>query len=300
MTTKYPVFSIVVPTYRRLGPLRNCLKALAAMDYPETCYEVIVVNDGAPFMSGKDLIPPGVSMALRVINQSHRGPASARNVGVSNALGETIAFTDDDCAPSRKWLKTLAMTLGRGDHCAMGGRTVNQLNENPYSTAGQMMVDYLYETMNESPLKARFLASNNLAVPKDRFMAMGGFDTGFTRAAGEDRDFCRRWVQRGYPMIYVPDAVVYHAHALRFSGYLRQHFNYGRGALRYHWGGSRGSLKFFEKLSFYIKLLHFPMDQPEIGKRYRLAMLMALSQVATTAGFFAEAQDKVHWRLPVF
>ena len=287
MVDKYPNFSIVIPTFFRPGPLRNCLKALAVMDYPRTRYEVIVINDGAPFMQTKDLIPLGASMTLRVFNQSNRGPASARNMGASRALGEAIAFTDDDCAPSPKWLKSLVGGLTQGDQCAAGGRTVNQLQDNAYAIASQMMVDYLYCVMNESSEKARFLASNNLAVPKDRFMAMGGFDTGFTRAAGEDRDFCRRWVQRGYGMVYVSDAVVFHAHDFGFPGYLRQHFNYGRGALRYHRGKTGRSLKKIKSLLFYIGLLRFPLDRLGIGKRYRLALLMALSQVATTAGFLA-------------
>ena len=189
--------------------------------------------------------------------------------------------------PSEQWLKTLAMGLSLEDYCAVGGRTVNQLRYNPYSQASQMVVDYLYVAMNENPLKARFLASNNLAVPKDRFMSLGGFDTGFTRAAGEDRDFCRGWVKRGYPMIYTPDAVVYHAHDLSFSGYLQQHFNYGRGAFEYHRRSPKVSLKKLESLSFYMKLLRFPLDQPKIAGKLYLFCLMAISQGATAAGFLA-------------
>ena len=86
------IFPIVVPTFRRPELLRNCLKALAAMDYPPTRYEVIVVNDGAPFMKKEDLIPPGASLTLRVFNQSNRGPAAARNAGASEAPGEYDCF----------------------------------------------------------------------------------------------------------------------------------------------------------------------------------------------------------------
>ncbi len=238
-------------------------------------------------MKKKDLMPPGTSMTLRVFNQPNRGPAFARNAGASKASGEILAFTDDDCAPSEQWLKILSMGLSWADTCAAGGRTLNQLQDNPYATASQMVVDYLYGVMNEIPVSARFLASNNLAMPKDLFLAMGGFDTGFNKAAGEDRDFCRRWVQRGYPMMYIPDAVVYHAHDLGFSGYLHQHFNYGLGAFRYHRRENRVSLKKMESLSFYMKLLRFPLDQPGIAGKLYLVLLMAISQGATAAGFLA-------------
>jgi len=188
----YPDVSIVVPTFRRPGPLHRCLGALSALDYPRTRHEVIVVNDGGPVVAESDLLQPGASMALRIVNQSRHGPAYARNIGASLSRGEYVAFTDDDCMPSPEWLKSLAFRVGGNEHCAAGGRTVNQLLNNPYAAASQMLVDYLYGVMNETPEKAGFLASNNLVVPKEQFMAVGGFDTGYKKAAGEDRDLCRR------------------------------------------------------------------------------------------------------------
>lgn len=115
-------------------------------------------------------------------------------------------------------------------------------------------------------------------------MSMGGFDPCFTRAAGEDRDFCRRWVQYGYPMVYAPEAVVFHAHDLRFSDYLSQHFTYGKGAFRYHWGGRRGRLRGLGPLAYYWNLVIFPLCQRGTPGKYRLTLLMAVSQAATAAG----------------
>ena len=288
MASFYPEFSIIVPTRNRSDSLRNCLNALAAMTYPKGRYEVIVVNDGGPFLDERDLRPPpSPLMNLRVLNQAHGGPASARNTGALNAQGRHLAFTDDDCVPSRNWLRMLAAKIIGNDRCVLGGRTLNMLPQNHYSSASQMMVDYLYGVMNVGNERARFLASNNLAVPRERFLAMGGFDTGFTRAAGEDRDFCRRWVERGYSMVYVPEAIVFHAHELGFRSYLRQHFAYGQGALRYHFGGSGKPSCGVGSLAFYWNLILFPLRQREIPGKYRLTFLMALSQAATAAGFVA-------------
>ena len=41
-------FSIIIPTYNRLGILEKCLRALESQTYeqPITEYEVIVVDDG--------------------------------------------------------------------------------------------------------------------------------------------------------------------------------------------------------------------------------------------------------------
>ena len=76
--------------------------------------------------------------------------------------------------------------------------------------------------------------ANNLALPEDRFRAIGGFDTIFPLAASEDREFCDRWLHHGFQMTYAPEAVVYHARALTFRSFWRQHFKYGRGAFHFH------------------------------------------------------------------
>lgn len=284
MAHSFPDFSIIIPTRERLHSLRNCLKGLARIDYPSNRYEAVVVNDGGPFLKKEDVAPLRGLKNLHVLNQQNKGPASARNAGVLMAKGEYLAFLDDDCAPSPEWLKTLAKRVACGDRSAVGGRTVNLLADNPFAVASQMMVDYLYGVMNEKPEKARFLATNNLAVPKDRFLSMGGFDPCFTRAAGEDRDFCRRWIQHGYPMIYVPEALVFHAHDLRFRDYLRQHFGYGQGAFRYHRGGRRGPFSGLGTPAFYWNLVIFPLRRQETPGKCRLIFFMALSQAATAAG----------------
>ncbi len=285
MRSYLPEFSVVIPTRGRLNSLRNCLSGLTRMDYPHDRYEVIVVNDGGPLLKKEDVAPWGRYIDLSIHNQAHRGPAAARNAGVSRSKGEYVAFLDDDCIPSADWLKGLVRRAVTEERCAAGGRTVNALPQNLFSVASQMMVDYLYHMMNREAERARFLATNNLIVPRDRFLTVGGFDPGFRRPAGEDRDFCRRWVQRGYPMRYVPEAVVFHAHDLRFWDYLRQHAAYGRGAVRFHRAGSGGLLGGVEPLRYYWDLVLFPLRQQGVRKKYTLTLLMALSQAATAAGW---------------
>src|SRR5207244_12942311 len=80
------------------------------------------------------------------------------------------------------------------------------------------------------PDQARFFTSNNLAVARDRFRAIGGFDASFGAAAAEDREFCDRWLAHGHRMIYAADAIVSHVHPLTFRTFCQHHFWYGRCA----------------------------------------------------------------------
>jgi GT2 family glycosyltransferase len=285
-----PFFSIVIPTYRRPERLADCLEALVGLDYPRDRFEVIVVDDGS------EAVPEDVVSRFRerlpvaLLVQPHAGPAAARNRGAERARGRVLAFTDDDCAPNGDWLKKLEARFAQTPECVVGGRTVNLLPGNPYATASQCLIDYLYSYYNMGSKGARFFASNNLAIPADRFHALGGFDTTFPRAAGEDRELCDRCLHHGYGMIYAADALVYHAHNLTFGSFLRQHFNYGRAARHFrlkreHRG--EGAVR-LEPLSFYLNLLRHPLSAGE-GKRAPWLMLLLLfSQAANALGYFWE------------
>jgi GT2 family glycosyltransferase len=103
------------------------------------------------------------------------------------------------------------------DH-AIGGRTLNFLSENSYSTTSQIILDVVYAYYDSSNDQAPFFPSGNLAVSADQFRAIGGFDPTFT--ISEDRDLCDRWLSHDFGMTYAPEALVYHNHPLTFLRFL--------------------------------------------------------------------------------
>jgi GT2 family glycosyltransferase len=76
------------------------------------------------------------------------------------------------------------------------------LPDNPFSTASQLLIDYLYEYYNIDSPQSLFFASNNFAVARKLFNQVGQFDLNFPLAAGEDREFCDRWLFHGYSLYY--------------------------------------------------------------------------------------------------
>ena len=228
---------------------------------------------------------------VMLLVQSHTGPATARNTGAAQAKGEVLAFTDDDCEPAADWLQTLAKRFIATPDCAIGGRTLNKLPDNPFSTASQMLIDYLYAYYNADPLQARFFASNNMALPSDRFHKIGGFDTTFPRAAGEDRELCDRWLNHGFQMIYASEVLVRHSHSLTCRNFLKQHFNYGRGAFFFQQARARNGYERsrMEPLSFYLNLMRAPFCLKKDPRAPLLAALLFLTQCANAAGYFAAA-----------
>ena len=258
--TEWPFFTIIVPTYNRPKSLARCLQALAQLKYPREQFEVIVVDDGSSNRSEALIDNYRDHYCIRLINQENQGPAVARNNGAREANGRFLAFTDDDCAPASSWLEQFALQLMADPEAMVGGYTINGLPRNPFSITSQLLIDYLYTYYNQTESRARFFTSNNFAISTALFWQVGGFDESMPLAAGEDREICDRWLDLGFRMIYLPRAVIYHAHELQLVSFWRQHFNYGRGAwqyrmLRYERNPEAVRL---ESPLFYLHLIAFP------------------------------------------
>lgn len=298
-----PSFSIVIPTYNRPKQLAACLQACARLDYPHDRFEIIIVDDGSPvpvevLKTGPRVAPPaGVPPAVAPpanggpnlpsitwLRQSNAGPASARNMGAQHARGDILAFTDDDCAPTQQWLRELAQSFNNSPTGLVGGRTVNGLVDNIYSTASQMIVDEAYAYFLPWDSGLRFFASNNMAVSSRLFQESGGFDSSFRTS--EDRDFCARWIRQGYPLVYTPEAIVHHYHHLTLTAFCRQHFSYGRGAYQFHrMQAACGPSLLKPAPRFYASVFRRALS----WKPLLMTGLMILWQVANLAGFLWQA-----------
>ena len=282
-------FSIIVPTYNRPDRLRGFLERLTQLNYPRELFEVIVIDDGSE--PSLEPVVDGFRDRLNLVfqRQDHGGVAKGRHAGAIVARGNFLAFTDDDCLPAPDWLRMLEKALRSTPNCAAGGLTLNALPKNAYSSATQALISYLYKHFNADKQRAGFFANNNMAMPRGPYLEIGGLDTSWPMC-GEDRDLCARWLDHGYPMTYVPEAVVYHAHDLTLARFWRQHFNYGRGAYRFHktCANRRKSQFKVERLSFYLKLPFAAFAEARGMRAFQIAGLLLFSQLANTAGFVTE------------
>ncbi len=182
-------WSIIVPTRHRPELLARCLRGLAGSDA-----EVIVTDDGRDATT-RHLLErefPGVHW----VAGPRRGPAANRNHGAWAASGDWLAFVDDDCEPQSGWIAALAQAAGEAD--VVEGRTLA-----PGAT------DSPWEEHVENP-SGGVLWSCNLAVHRDAFLRLGGFDEDFLEAGGEDMEFAWRVARSGWRVRFAPDALVHH------------------------------------------------------------------------------------------
>ncbi|WP_224393697.1 glycosyltransferase family 2 protein [Clostridium perfringens] len=90
-----PEISIIVPIYNVEKYLSKCIDSILNQSF--TNFELILVNDGSNDRSG--IICDEYTLKderIRVIHKKNGGVSSARNSGISLALGKYIGFVDSD------------------------------------------------------------------------------------------------------------------------------------------------------------------------------------------------------------
>jgi GT2 family glycosyltransferase len=194
--------SVVIPTCRRPGLLVRCLRALLVQDLKPARYEVIVVDDGADPATRtlvRDAAVSGRCLRIRYIPVTQRrGPAAARNTGWRAARAPVIAFTDDDCIPTRSWL-TAGLAGLRPGIAGVSGRIVVPLGRAP--------TDHARATAG---LETAEFATANCFYRRDALVRAGGFDERFTAAWREDADLFLTLLEQKHRLRFVPAAVVIH------------------------------------------------------------------------------------------
>jgi GT2 family glycosyltransferase len=277
-------FSVIIPTYKRPQALARCLAALQEVDYPESQFEIIVVDDGGGIPESL-LYRYKKRLPVRFISQKQMGPATARNAGAAVAVNDIVVFLDDDCIVGRNWLFSLEQAFDQTPNHLIGGKTEIGDKQNIYSRASQYLIDFLYANYTDAGGNPQFFTSNNFALDRRAFLDSGGFDQRFKKAAGEDREFCRRWNRNGGKFLYVPLIVVYHYPQLTLKKYWYQHFNYGRGARQFRMIGYENGEKIPtpEPLRFYVNLLLYPFKHRNCVSRF--FALFVLAQLANALGY---------------
>lgn len=206
-------FSVVIPTYNRQPILEKCLRALEMQELSQpssvTNYEIVLVDDGSTdgtldwLTEYKEEFPH-----VRWFQQDHAGPAAARNLGVEQALGNTIIFIDSDLVVLENFLQAHANALMQGqeklrsDRLFTYGAVINTCNfDNPTA-----------EPYKVTDFSAAFFATGNVAIPKHWLEKAGLFDTSFQLYGWEDLELGVRLKKLGLTLIKCPEAVGYHWH----------------------------------------------------------------------------------------
>lgn len=90
MINKIPLVSIVIPFFNEERYLEKCLNSLQLQTYKNL--EIILIDDG----STDESVEIAKKFDIKLLTQSHRGPAKARNLAATQANGTILVFLDAD------------------------------------------------------------------------------------------------------------------------------------------------------------------------------------------------------------
>ncbi len=188
---KSPPFSVVIPAYNEEKYLPLCLKSLFNQDFPKSNYEIIVVDNASTDKTANI----AKKFKVQLIKEPKKGVVYARQAGFMKAKGKIICSTDADCIVPKNWLKKINFAFKKNPYLVAVGGTFELINVDSFfkliiklSTPPGLFVDQLLRA-------GTGLYGPNLAIKKNSFRKIGGFDTSLI--AGEDIEITKRLLPLG-------------------------------------------------------------------------------------------------------
>ncbi|HEY3487848.1 MAG TPA: glycosyltransferase [Gammaproteobacteria bacterium] len=201
-----PEITVIVPTFNDAENLLLCLEALQNQTLPDEKYEVIVIDNGSDEVNLKILRNNGISF----LTENHlKGSYAARNKGIRAARGKILAFTDSDCKPAADWLeRSVEKLLAIKDKALVGGR-IELFFKNPDKPTAVELYESLFAFNQKHYVEnLHFSATANMVTFRNLFDEIGLFDDRLFSSG--DYEWGRKLFSKGYQLLYVDNAVVYH------------------------------------------------------------------------------------------
>ncbi len=220
--------SVIVPVYNGEGLVERCLDAIANQTVASDRYEIILVDDGSQDHTcavATAWAARHPNHCFRLIEQPNAGPAAARNHGAQVARAPLLFFTDGDCAPLNDWVAQMLDTFADPDVIGAKGTYITE-QDGLVSQFVQAEYEDRYDRIRDMP-RIDFIDTYSAAYQRDVFLENGGFDPIFTTASVEDQEFSFRLAQKGYPLVFAPDARVAHFHDADLGEYMRRKYYIG-------------------------------------------------------------------------
>ncbi len=216
------MISIIVPAYNAVRTLPACLNALLRQTQPSN--EIILVNDG----SMDQTMEVAQTYGVKVLEQTHQGPAAARNLGLKHAQGDIILFTDADCEPTPSWIAEMVHPFMDPQVVGVKGSYLSSQQET-ISRLVQYEFEERYDLL-EKHATIDFIDTYAAAFRATVLREKGAFDPGFPGAVSEDAELSYRLARSGCRLIFNRQAAVYHQHPKTWDAYFcrKIRFSYWR------------------------------------------------------------------------
>lgn len=297
--------SVIISTYSidRIKLVKNTVNSL--IDQTLKPDEILLVLD-----SNDELIrfyKSNVPKFVKIIDSGTTGLSNARNAGIKHAVGEIVAFIDDDAEADLHWLETISKNFEKEDVLVVGG-IVKPIwpNKRPFWFPEELdwIVGCTYKGHVENPSVVRNPIGCNMAFRKDVFEKVGYFRLDIGRYGkklmdAEEVEISMR-IKKNFPnskILYDPENIVYHyisENRVKLSYIMKRSYYQGvsKAILSdYH------SYKSFSSEKDYMKYILKSSVVNRLKKIYQVEnipqlLVLLLSISCVTIGFLKESLKK--------
>lgn len=214
--------SIIIPAYRELQDVLTCLNSLQATATDFRTIQWIVQDDCSPNVDFRAVIPPYMASVER--NEVNKGFAGNCNAGAARATGDILVFCNQDIQAnelSRGWDQALLVPfMAEYDAGIVGGRLLFP-DGKVQSVGGEFdahcqphhrCIGYSDLTYWEVSQRRQVAWTTGafLAIRRDVFEKVGGFDERYAGGYFEDVALCLRARELGFTVWYEPTVTFTH------------------------------------------------------------------------------------------
>lgn len=199
------MISVIIRSKNEERWIRRCLTAVSLQDYDGI--EIIVVDNG----SRDKTIDIAREFRCKVLSIGDREFSFGRalNMGIREASGEYVAVLSAHCVPlNNKWLARMVMDFTDDSIAAVYGRQEPLPDSDVFDKRDLWTVFGL-----EAKVQTKdFFFHNANSMIRRKLWESIPFDEELTGV--EDRDWAKKVIERGYKIVYEPQASVYHFHGI--------------------------------------------------------------------------------------
>ena len=234
------MLSIIIPTKNR-GAVFNKTLATAYNAIKNCKAEIIVVNDSKTNQLKLDDI---YKYKVTVFDNPRSGVASARNYGVTVAKSSNLLFLDDDILICENNINYIISFLNKYPNSCLNLNweyPQELLNKSKQNVLGRFFIKYQLNSLkgwrkgsewNENLFEVTSGASYCLALSKQIFNSIQGYNEVFPHAGFEDFEFNKR-INAAYFKIFIePTEIVYHNEEDKLDLNIWMQRNYNAGVTR--------------------------------------------------------------------
>jgi len=211
-----PKVGIVIPAYNEEEDIGNLLDSLMKVNYPKKKLEIIVIDDGST-----DKTPQIISKyPIKIIKGKHEGASVARNIGWKSTTSAIIIFLDADMRVNKNFLREVVKSFA--DKNIGGGYYIESfLNQKSLIAKLSYLRKILVYTKHPLTLAK--------ITRKKVLKEVGGIKPRY--GYYDDWELAKKIIERGYKIICVSKAKIWHKEPETFNELYRQHRWAGKSAL---------------------------------------------------------------------